>query len=69
MNIAIMRAFVALRRVLLLKSDFKLQLDIIKDRLGGYDTQLNQIYDAIENIIDETAAKTKWDNRTKIGFK
>lgn len=69
MNIAIMRAFVALRRVLLLKSDFKLQLDIIKDRLGGHDTQLNQIYDAIENIMDETAAKTKWDNRTKIGFK
>jgi phage regulator Rha-like protein len=69
MNIAIMRAFVELRRVLLLKSDFKLQLDIIKDRLGGHDTQLNQIYDAIENIMDETAAKTKWDNRTKIGFK
>jgi len=69
MNIAIMRAFVELRRVLLLKSDFKLQLDIIKDRLGGHDKQLNQIYDAIENIMDETAAKTKWDNRTKIGFK
>ncbi|MEN9319937.1 MAG: hypothetical protein RLZZ309_924 [Bacteroidota bacterium] len=69
MNIAIMRAFVELRRVLLLKSDFKLQLDLIKDRLSGYDAQLNQIYDAIENIIDEKAAKNKWDNRTRIGFK
>ncbi len=69
MNIAIMRAFVELRRVLLIKSDFKLQLDLIKDRLGGYDAQLNQIYDAIENIMDETAAKNKWDNRTRIGFK
>ncbi len=69
MNIAIMRAFVELRRVLLLKSDFKLQLDLIKDRLSGYDAQLNQIYDAIENIMDETAAKNKWDNRTRIGFK
>ena len=37
MNIAIMRAFVELRRVLLIKSDFKLQLDQIKDRLSGYD--------------------------------
>jgi len=68
MNIAIMRAFVELRRVLLIKSDFKLQLDLIKDRLSGYDAQLNQIYDVIENIMDETAAKNKWDNRTKIGF-
>jgi phage regulator Rha-like protein len=68
MNIAIMRAFVELRRVLLIKSDFKLQLDLIKDRLSGYDAQLNQIYDAIENIMDETAAKNKWDNRTRIGF-
>ena len=69
MNIAIMRAFVELRRVLLIKSDFKLQLDLIKDRLSGYDAQLNQIYDVIENIMDETAAKNKWDNRTRIGFK
>jgi phage regulator Rha-like protein len=69
MNIAIMRAFVELRRVLLIKSDFKIQLDLIKDRLSGYDAQLNQIYDAIENIMDETAAKNKWDNRTRIGFK
>jgi len=68
MNIAIMRAFVELRRVLLIQSDFKLQLDLIKDRLSGYDAQLNQIYDAIENIMDETAAKNKWDNRTRIGF-
>jgi len=68
MNIAIMRAFVELRRILLIKSDFKLQLDLIKDRLSGYDAQLNQIYDAIENIMDETVAKNKWDNRTRIGF-
>jgi len=68
MNIAIMRAFVELRRVLLIKSDFKLQLDLIKDRLSGYDAQLNQIYDVIENIMDETSAKNKWDNRTRIGF-
>ncbi len=68
MNIAIMRAFVELRRVLLIKSDFKLQLDQIKDRLSGYDAQLNQIYDAIENIMDESATKNKWDKRTRIGF-
>jgi len=68
MNIAIMRAFVELRRILLMKSDFKLQLDEIKERLGGHDAQLSQIYDAIENILDENAAQNKWDNRSKIGF-
>lgn len=69
MNIAIMRAFVELRRVLLIKTDFKHQLDEIKERLGGHDTQLTQIYEAIENILDENAAKNKWENRTRIGFK
>ena len=69
MNIAIMRAFVELRRVLLIKIDFKHQLDEIKERLGGHDAQLTQIYEAIENILDENAAKNKWENRTRIGFK
>ena len=69
MNIAIMRAFVELRRVLLIKTDFKHQLDEIKERLGGHDAQLTQIYEAIENILDENAAKNKWDNRKRIGFK
>jgi hypothetical protein len=69
MNIAIMRAFVELRKLLLLKSDFKIQLDEIKERLGGHDVQLNQIYDAIENIIDQNSAQNKWDRRDRIGFK
>jgi phage regulator Rha-like protein len=69
MNIAIMRAFVELRKVLLKKTDFKHQLDEIKERLGGHDAQLTQIYEAIENILDENAAKNKWENRNRIGFR
>ncbi|MEN9701944.1 MAG: hypothetical protein RIR55_1281 [Bacteroidota bacterium] len=69
MNIAIMRAFVELRKFLIMKSDFKLQLDEIKERLGSHDTQLNQIYDAIENLMDQNMATNKWNNRNKIGFK
>jgi hypothetical protein len=64
-----MRAFVELRKVLLMKADFKIQLDEIKERLGGHDAQLNQIYDAIENIIDQNIAQNKWDRRDRIGFK
>ncbi len=57
MNIAIMRAFVEVRKILLLKSDLKEQLKEIKLRLGEHDVQLNQIYDAMENLLDEKAAQ------------
>jgi hypothetical protein len=69
MNIAIMRAFVEVRRVLLQQNDLKEQLKQIKDRIGEHDVQLNQIYDALENLLDEKAAQRKWHERERIGFK
>lgn len=57
MSIAIMDAFVAIRRILLQENDLKAQLKEIKDRLGDHDVQLNQIYDAMENLLDEKAAE------------
>jgi phage regulator Rha-like protein len=69
MNIAIMRAFVAIRKVLLQQSDLKEQMKEIKERLGEHDVQLNQIYDAMENLLDEKAAERKWNDRQRIGFK
>lgn len=69
MNIAIMRAFVEVRRVLLQQTDLRKQLQQIKDHLGGHDAQLNAIYDAMENLLDEKAAQRKWEDRTRIGFK
>jgi hypothetical protein len=69
MNIAIMRAFVEIRRVLIQENDLKTQLKEIKERLGEHDVQLNQIYDAMENLLDEKAAQKKWEERERIGFK
>ena len=69
MNIAIMRAFVEVRRILIRQNDLKEQLKEIKARLGEHDTQLNHIYDAMENLLDEKAAQRKWDERERIGFK
>jgi hypothetical protein len=69
MNIAIMRAFVEVRKVLLMQADLKEQLKQIRERLGEHDAQLNQIYDAMENLLDEKAAQRKWDERERIGFK
>ena len=67
-NIAIMRAFIEVRKILLQQTDIKEQLKEIKNRLGEHDSQLNQIYDAMENLIDEKAAQRKWDERQRIGF-
>ena len=69
MNIAIMRAFVEIRRIMLKQNDLKEQLKEIKARLGEHDAQLNHIYDAMENLLDEKAAERKWDDRERIGFK
>ena len=68
MNISIMRAFVEVRKIIMKQIDVKEQLKEIKERLGEHDTQLNQIYDAMENLLDENAAKKKWENRERIGF-
>lgn len=67
MNIAIMRAFVEVRRALLQPSDTRLKE--LWDRLNEHDVQLSQIYDAMENLLDEKAAQKKWDQRERIGFK
>lgn len=69
MNIAIMRAFVEVRKVLLKQTDLKEQLKEIRERLGEHDAQLNSIYDAMENLLDEKAAQRKWEDRERIGFK
>jgi len=69
MNIAIMRAFVELRKIFLQKIDIREQFKEIKERLGEHDVQLNQIYDAMENLLDEKAAERKWEERERIGFK
>jgi hypothetical protein len=57
MNIAIMRAFIEIRKVLLHQNDLKEQLRLVKDKLGERDAQLNQIYDALENILDDESGE------------
>ncbi|MBI3883181.1 MAG: ORF6N domain-containing protein [Sphingobacteriales bacterium] len=50
------------------QTDLKEQLQEIKQRLGEHYTQLNSIYDAMENLLDEKAVHRKWDDRERIGF-
>ena len=69
MNISIMRAFVEIRRITLQQADLKAQLKQIKERLGEHDVQLNHIYDAMEDLLDENASRCRWEDRERIGFK
>jgi len=67
-SIAIVRAFIALKR-LTVKQAPNAQLQQIWQRLEEHDVQLNSIYDAMENLLDEKAEQKKWENRERIGFK
>lgn len=69
MNIAIMRAFVDIRKALLVQTDIRDQVKEIQSRLGEHDVQLSHIYEALENMLDEKAIERKWEERERIGFK
>ena len=69
MNIAIVRAFIALRKISLQQSKVLEQLQELRERVGEHDVQLNSIYDAIENLLDEKAENKSWQDRERIGFK
>jgi ORF6N domain-containing protein len=69
MNIAIVRAFIALRKFAIQYTDVIEQLKELKDKIGNHDAQLNQIYDVIENLLDEKAEEKKWNERERIGYK
>jgi hypothetical protein len=69
MNITIMRAFVAIRRLALSQSDIVTQLQKLKQRIGEHDMHLSSIYDAIENLLDEKVQQNKWESRERIGFR
>lgn len=68
MNIAIIKVHIKIGEILSRQGDLKEQLREIKETLGENDGQLNSIYDAIENLIDEKAAQRKWEDRKRIGF-
>jgi phage regulator Rha-like protein len=69
MNIAIVRAFIALRKFALRNTEVWDQLKELKDKISEHDVQLSQIYDAIENLLDEKEELKTWKDRERIGFK
>ena len=68
MNIAIMRAFIVLRQIALQYKELAQQIIEIKRSVDNHNEQLNQIYEAIENLLDTNIEKQEWKDRERIGF-
>jgi len=77
MNIAIMRAFVEMRNLVHDNKKIAEQIKALFERIGEHDVQLGEIYDALENLMDEKIddkiekqiKKQHWTERERIGFK
>jgi phage regulator Rha-like protein len=77
MNIAIVRAFIAIRHFANKNNNLFGQINDLRiemeTRIGEHDIQLAAIYDALEGLLDkkieETEKKQNWKEREKIGFK
>lgn len=61
MNIAIMRAFIALRKV---AANYKEIMQILNDMRNQYDTQFEELYKALNQLINPPSSP-----REPIGFK
>lgn len=58
-NIAIMRAFVQMRRVLFSNAEFEKKLNAIEAKLGHHDRQVVAIFEAIRKLAAEPATSRK----------
>ncbi len=68
MSIAIVRAFVIIKKTILDFSSITEQIELLKTRMGEHDDQLQSIYDTIENLLDQKIEVQKWEERERIGF-
>ncbi len=69
MNIAVVRAFIALRKLVLQKDEIADIFKQLKERIDEHDMQLGNIYDSIENLLEEKSNNKVWEERERIGFK
>lgn len=68
-----MRAFVEIRKILSYKNELSQQLKELKQelevRLGEQDTQIMEIYDVLDQLMEQKNKETESRERKKIGFK
>ena len=69
MNIAIVRAFIALRELAIDFGSLKKQVEKLRKKTGDHDVQLKKIYQVIENLLDKRSEEAIWQARERIGYK
>ena len=69
MNIAIVRAFIELRKFASQYVDIIVQLKDLKDRVGNHDAHLDKIYEALDRLLTKQDEEVDWEARQRIGFK
>lgn len=69
MNIAIVRAFVALRELAIRSNEVLSVLMELRSRIDEHDIQPGSIYDTIENLLDKKIGEETWKERERIGYK
>jgi phage regulator Rha-like protein len=69
MNIAIVRAFISMRKFTLNYKDIVTEIEEIKRTVGSHDKKLNQLFQALELLLEEKQNTKDWSDRERIGFK
>ncbi len=69
MNILIMRTFVFVRQNVHTYQELADEMEEIKKSVNNHSEQLDLLYEAIENFLDNKAEKNSWEDRERIGFK
>ncbi|MBW6484342.1 MAG: ORF6N domain-containing protein [Vicingaceae bacterium] len=69
MNIAIMRTFVALRKLALGYAEIMGELEKIRKKVTGQDDQINLVFEYLKQFEAVKRQELEYQNREKIGFK
>ncbi len=73
MSVAVVRAFISLKKSAMQYSELADQIQTLRLHLGEHDVQLNSIYGAIENLledkVDKKVEQEMWAKRKRIGFR
>ncbi len=65
-NIAIMRAFIALRKMILSNTELKLEIEYIKKKVINHDKNIELVFQYLDELLEKKTIKKP---RTKIGYK
>lgn len=65
-NIAIMRAFVSLRKIVLSNTELKLEIEFIKKKVFNHDKNIELVFQYLDELLEKKEIKK---TRTQIGYK